>query len=148
MESVSKENAMILKQIIELTNAKIIATTSNKYIFQKYRIDYYQSSYYKNYIVPLNELGIQLYDATPLIDSSKHLEIKEYFKKHNITNYVIVDDELIEDKDLQQHQVLLDLYLGLQPHHVEPIINVLNGHLGLIRLTIIQTKLLRNNASE
>lgn len=35
MEGVSIDNAMILRQIIELTNAKITATTSNKYNFQK-----------------------------------------------------------------------------------------------------------------
>ena len=31
---------------------------------------------------------------------------------------------------MQKHQVLTDLYLGLQPHHIEPIINVLNENLG------------------
>lgn len=34
MEGVSLENAKILKQIIDLTNASVIATTSNKYSFQ------------------------------------------------------------------------------------------------------------------
>lgn len=100
-------------------------------IFKKNRVDYYKTAYYNNYIILLNELGIENSDITPFVDRSRSLEIKEYIKKYNITNYVIVDDELISDKELQQHQVLLDLYLGLQSYHVEPIIKILNGHLGL-----------------
>ena len=43
MEGVSLENVKILKQIIDLTNASVIATTSNKYSFQQRGIDYYKS---------------------------------------------------------------------------------------------------------
>lgn len=132
MEGVSLENAKILKQIIDLTNARVIATTSNKYSFQKYRIDYYKSRYYKNYVIPLKELGIEIYDIIPFKNNSKILEIKDYIESHKIEDYVILDDELIEDSELQKHQVLPDLYLGLQPHHIEPIINVLNENLGFI----------------
>lgn len=72
MEGVSLENAKILKQIIDITNAKIISTTSNKYLFQKYGIDYYKSIFYKNYVIPLKELGIEIYDITPLKNNSKY----------------------------------------------------------------------------
>lgn len=130
MEGVSLENAKTLKQIIDLTNARVIATTSNKYSFQKYGIDYYKSIFYKNYVIPLKELGIEIHDITPFINSSKILEIKDYIDSHKIEDYIILDDELIKDNKLQAHQVLLDLYLGLQPHHIEPIINILHGHLG------------------
>ena len=129
MEGVSLENVKILKQIIDLTNASVIATTSNKYSFQQRGIDYYKSIFYKNYVIPLKELDIEIYDVTPFINSSKILEIKDYIESHKIEDYVILDDELIEDSELQKHQVLPDLYLGLQPHHVEPIINILNGNL-------------------
>ena len=130
MEGVSLENAKILKQIIDLTNARVIAATSNKYSFQQRGIDYYKSIFYKNYVIPLKELGIEISDVTPFINSSKILEIKDYIESHKIEDYVILDDELIEDSELQKHQVLPDLYLGLQPHHIEPIINVLNENLG------------------
>lgn len=130
MEGVSLENVKILKQIIDLTNAKIISTTSNKYSFQKHGIDYYKSIFYKNYVIPLKELGIEIYDITPFKNNSKILEIKDYIESHKIKDYVILDDELIKDSELNKHQVLPDLYLGLQPHHIEPIINILNGHLG------------------
>ena len=129
MEGISLENVKILKHIIELTNSKIISTTSNKYSFQKYGIDYYKSIFYKNYVIPLKELGIEISDVTPFKNNSKILEIKDYIESHKIEDYVILDDELIEDSELQKHQVLPDLYLGLQPHHIEPIINILNGNL-------------------
>ena len=130
MEGVSLENAKTLKQIIDLTNARVIATTSNKYSFQQRGIEYYKSIFYKNYVIPLKELGIEIYDITPFKNSSKILEIKDYIESYKIEDYVILDDELIKDSELHKHQVLPDLYLGLQPHHIEPIINILNGHLG------------------
>ena len=123
MEGVSLENVKILKQIIDLTNASVIATTSNKYSFQQRGIGYYNSIFYKNYVIPLKELDIEIYDITSFINSSKELEIKDYIESHKIEDYVILDDEL------KKHQVLPDLYLGLQPHHIEPIINILNGNL-------------------
>ena len=130
MEGISLENAKILKQIIDLTNARVIATTSNKYSFQQRGIDYYKSIFYKNYVIPLKELGIEIYDITPFKNNAKILEIKDYIESHKIKDYVILDDELIKDSGLNKHQVLPDLYLGLQPHHIEPIINILNENLG------------------
>ncbi len=130
MEGVSLENAKTLKQIIDLTNARVIATTSNKYSFQQRGIDYYKSIFYKNYVIPLKELVIEIYEVAPFKNNSKILEIKDYIESHKIEDYLILDDELINDSELQKHQALPDLYLGLQPHHIEPIINILNGHLG------------------
>lgn len=137
MEGVSLENAKILKQIIDLTNARVIATTSNKYSFQQRGIDYYKSIFYKNYVIPLKELGIEISDVTPFINSSKILEIKDYIESHKIEDYVILDDKLIKDSVLHKHQVLPNLYHGLKPHHIEPIINILNDHFNFIHQTII-----------
>ena len=77
-----------IETIIDLTNARVIATTSNKYSFQQHGIDYYKSIFYKNYVIPLKELGIEIYDITPFINSSKILEIKDYIESHKIEDYV------------------------------------------------------------
>ena len=123
-EEVSIDNAIVLKEIVLRTDAKIVATTSNKYWLQRTRIDYYSSNYYRNYVRYLNKLGIEVYDMTPCIDGDRTLEIKRYLQEH-----VILDDELI-DKSLQEHQVFLDLYMGLQEEHIEPALRILNGQLG------------------
>ena len=77
----------------------------------------------------LNELGIQIHDLTPFVDANRTLEIKIYIEEHQIEQYVILDDELIEE-ELQEHQVFLDLYRGLQEEHIIPALNILNGNLG------------------
>ena len=129
-DGVSIENVMILKKIIELSDAKIIATTSNKYSLQRLdKVDYYKSIFYINYVKFLNELGIQIHDLTPFVDANRTLEIKKYIEEHQIEQYVILDDELIEE-ELQEHQVFLDLYRGLQEEHIIPALNILNGNLG------------------
>ena len=129
-DGVSIENVMILKKIIELSDAKIIATTSNKYSLQRLdKVDYYKSIFYNNYVKFLNELGIQIHDLTPFVDANRTLEIKKYIEEHHIEQYVILDDELIEE-ELQEHQVFLDLYRGLQEEHIIPALNILNGNLG------------------
>ena len=78
-DGVSIENAMILKKITDISGAKIIATTSNKYSLQRFdKVDYYKSIFYNNYVKFLNELGIQIYDLTPFVDANRTLEIKKY----------------------------------------------------------------------
>lgn len=129
-DGVSTENAIILKKIVDIFDAKIIATTSNKYSLQRPdKVDYYKSIFYNNYVKFLNELGIQIYDITPYVDANRTLEIKKYIEDHEVEEYVILDDELV-GKELQQHQVFLDLYRGLQEEHIIPSLNILNGNLG------------------
>lgn len=129
-DGVAIENAMILKQILLMTDAKIVVTTSNKYGLQRNRVvDYYSSNYYIKYVRYLNELGIKIDDMTPYVDGDRSLEIIKYLQEHSIEQFVIIDDELI-DSSLQEHQVFLDLYMGLQEKHIEPVLRILNGQLG------------------
>lgn len=129
-DGVSIDNAMVLKKIIDVIDAKIIVTSSNKYELQRGDdIDYFSSRFYNKYEKPLNDIGIKIFDLTPNVRYNRTLEIKKYINEHNIKEYVIVDDELI-DPELQAHQVFLDLYRGLQTEHIIPILNILNGNLG------------------
>lgn len=129
-DEVSIENAIILKKIVDISDAKIIATTSNKYSLQRFdKVDYHSSNFYYNYVKFLNELGIQIYDLTPLVNANRTLEIQKYLQEHDVEQYVILDDELIGE-ELQEHQVFLDLYRGLQEEHIIPALNILNGNLG------------------
>ena len=130
IDGVSIENAMILKKITDISGAKIIATTSNKYSLQRFdKVDYYKSIFFNNYVKFLNELGIQIHDLTPFVDANRTLEIKKYIQEHQIEQYVILDDDLIGE-EFQEHQVFLDLYRGLQEEHIIPTLNILNGNIG------------------
>lgn len=129
-EGVAKENAIVLKKIIDISEAKVVATSSNKYFLQcNPKTDYYSSNFYNVYVKKLNELGIQIFDLTPICGFNRSLEIKKYILDHNVKDYVIIDDELV-DFELQEHQVFLDLYRGLRVEHIKPIISILNGKLG------------------
>ncbi len=129
-EGVAKENAIILKRIIDISGAMVVVTSSNKYVLQcNPRIDYYSSNFYNVYVKELNKFGIQIFDLTPMCGRNRSLEIKRYIQEHNVSDYVIVDDELV-NFELQDHQVFLDLYRGLQVEHIKPIISILNGKLG------------------
>lgn len=129
-DGVSLNNAKILKEIITQTDAKIVVTSSNKYSLQRNdSSSYATSNFYRKYVKPLNELGIEIYDITPCVKYNRTLEIQKYLDEHEVEEYVIVDDDLIGE-ELQSHQVFLDLYKGLQLEHIKPILKILNGQLG------------------
>lgn len=119
----------VLKQIIDETGAIIIGTTSNKYNYQLGHVTYEESKLYNDYIKVIEEYGIEVSDLTPCINGHKDTEIKAYLDTHDISEYVIIDDEYISD-ELSPHQVLPDFYKGLKSIHIQPIINILNGNLG------------------
>lgn len=122
--------ASILKYIQSVTNARIVATTSMKYSFQRSKdMDIKDTSFYR-FCLQLQQFGINIFDVTPFLQANKELEIKEYLRLHpEITEYVILDDEYLGDS-LSPHQVYLDLYKGLQLEHIYPALNILNGDLG------------------
>lgn len=129
-DGVDPKNALILKKVIEKTNARIVATTSNKYKFQNKNVNIKETGYY-TYILKLAELGIEIHDVTPYVEQDKEKEILAYLKNHQyIRNFVIVDDEHISDI-LKDHEVILDNYDGLLEEHIIPIISILEGKLGI-----------------
>lgn len=130
MNSVNDDNVLILKQIIDITGAKIVVTSSNKYSFQRGNVLYEDSVCYKRYIQALLNNDIEVYDYTKDCVGDRSLEIETYLKEHsNITDYLILDDDYIFDS-LKGHQVFLDWYKGLCREHLNPCLNILNGNLG------------------
>lgn len=127
---IDPKNVLVLKKIIKLTNAKIVLTTSNKYSFQREKIKNIKGSYLEKYIKILQNNGLSIYDLTPYVEENRSLEIKAYLKSNpNITDFVIIDDELVSLK-LLKYQVFLDWNTGLLEKHIKPIIAILNGQLG------------------
>lgn len=127
---IDPKNVLVLKKIIKLTNAKIVLTTSNKYPFQREKIKNIKGSYLEKYIKILQNNGLSIYDLTPYVEENRSLEIKAYLKSNpNITDFVIIDDELVSP-ELLKYQVFLDWNTGLLEKHIKPIIAILNGNLG------------------
>lgn len=123
------ENIKYLLEIIKITNAKIVATTSTKYSLQrKYKSDYKKTTFSK-YVEKLKKYNIEIYDITPYINENRELEIKEYLKNHSeIEEFLILDDDYIIES-LKEHQVFLNFYKGITIEHVNPSLNILNGNL-------------------
>lgn len=120
-------NVKYLLQIINATEAKVVATTSNKYSFQKHGSDGIR---YHRCVELLKEYGVEILDVTPLVDLNRELEIATYLKRHpEISEFLILDDDYVIDS-LREHQVFLDLYRGICEEHIIPSINILSGNLG------------------
>jgi len=129
-EGVDYNNVKYLLEIIKLTGAKVVATSSKKYSFQRVDgIDYDESSFCE-YVNILRSYGIDIVDITPYINERRELEINEYLRLHpEIEHFLILDDDSVIES-LKEHQVFLDLYKGICLEHVNPSVNILNGKLG------------------
>lgn len=127
---IARENLNILKKILALSKAKIVLTSSNKYPLQRQNIKNITGSYLEKYVKIIQNEGISIYDVTPYVKEDRSLEIKAYLESNtNITDFVIIDDELVAPAFLK-YQVLLDWNRGLQEEHIKPVLAILNGNLG------------------
>lgn len=130
MNGVNINNILVLKHIADVTGAKIVVTSSNKYSFQRGNIVYEDSLCYKRYVQTLLNNGIEVYNYTKDCGGDREKEIITYLSEHSdIKDYLILDDDYIF-KNLIDHQVFLDWYKGLREEHIEPCLNILNGNLG------------------
>lgn len=129
-ELIDEKNALVLKKVLELSKAKIVLTSSNKYSFQREGISSVKGSFLEKYLEVLKTMNIPIYDITPYVLEDKSEEIKTYLKNNPlITDFVIIDDELVS-MDLRKYQVYLDLYKGLEEEHIKPILDILSGKRG------------------
>ena len=100
----------LLKELINNTNSKVVVTSS----WRNLRIYPLVEDYLIN-------LGIPIIDTTPYIDSKRGLEIKTYLEEHEVSNYIILDDDIFPDFD---EEILIHLihtsffYGGLTDEHV------------------------------
>lgn len=127
-----------LKKIVEITGAKIVVSSSRKNEFIGENVTHEESYCYQNYELPLQSLGVEIFDYTPLVDAPllerKEFEIEAYLQEHpEIEEYVILDDDMVMKKFLE-HQVFIEYSNGLLEEHINPAIAILNGKLGFYPL--------------
>lgn len=93
----------ILREIISLTDAKIVVTSTWKVLRRFDKVKEY-----------LKSQGILVYDTTRKIDFKRGEEIRDYLSSHkDISEFVIVDDEVFPDfNELTKYLVKTDFYSG------------------------------------
>lgn len=118
MYDIDLEKVKILKDIIDSTNAKVVITSS----WKKLEIFPYV-------ICELKNMGIPVIGNTSDNGSNRGFGIKKYIDQNNIDNYVILDDEVFNDYDLELLSRLVKTSFydnGLKIEHKEIIVKRLN----------------------
>lgn len=89
-----------LSYLVKKTDAKIVLSSSWRTYFDK-NINDPRNIFGMILVHSLNKYGLKLHDMTPypkgLYSSERGLEIKNYIDKHNIEDYVVIDDEEFSD---------------------------------------------------
>lgn len=141
-EPINMKCLLILKEIIKVTGAKVVVTSSNKYSFQDYGKPYFESNCYNNYVKKLNDEGIYIYDFTPSIGHNREKEIQVYLELHpEINEFLILDDDYFFDR-WNGHQIYVDLDCGITCDDIKTSIDILNGNLFYYDVTSVE----RDNA--
>lgn len=86
MLEINEYNLNILKSIIEITNSKVVITSSWKFI-----------NLFDEIVSRLVCMGIPIIDKTIDSGSNRGEGILNYVKEHNIDNYIVIDDEVFKD---------------------------------------------------
>ena len=89
-----------LKYVVEQTKAKIILSSSWRTYFNE-NINDTTNIVAISLVNSLNKQCLKLHDMTPFVkgqfSNERGLEIKAYIDKHNIKDYVVIDDEEFSD---------------------------------------------------
>ena len=110
-------NIDLLKEVIDETNSKIVVISSWKRL-----------SCFKKVSKHLINLGLPIIDVTIDNGSNRGKGIKDYLNTHNVSNYVVIDDEVFEDYDeeLLSHLVKTKFYdSGFVPENADEAIKLL-----------------------
>lgn len=125
-----------LKKVISATGAKVVVTSQKRddaLVAGTFPLE--KSFCYKNYVQPLFEKGVEIYDYTPFISGAKmeetrELEIESYLEQHpEIEEFLIVEDDYVMQR-LYEHQIFIEYSGGFVSLYVKPAIQILNGVLG------------------
>lgn len=136
---VDDKKVKILKDIIDLTGAKIVLSSTWRIGWRYFELGQRDSSVVQDFIElreKLLEFGIELYDKTPILDKFMRRrgdEIQLYFDncKDEVDGYVIIDD--LDGKSLRpysSHLLQTSESKGLQEKHVKVAERILNMEVG------------------
>lgn len=115
----SKISLSVLKRIVDETNAKIVVISSWRLLEFSRKI---LLSELEKYHLKESVIGM-----TPHLPSNREEEIMTYLKSNEFPNlnFIILDDQVIEYQDLEEHVIKIDPYFGLNEEHLEICIHLL-----------------------
>lgn len=117
----SKISLNVLKRIVDETNAKIVVISSWRLLEFSRKI---LLSELEKYHLKESVIGM-----TPHLPSNREEEIMTYLKSNEFPNlnFIILDDQVIEYQDLEEHVIKIDPYFGLNEEHLETCIHLLTS---------------------
>lgn len=122
------DKLLLLKELIDKTNSLVVLSSSWRIgLTIEDGIIKSKSDFHDDFLSLLYMYGITLYDRTPSIEGNRAKEIHTYLSLHpEIDNYVILDDEYVDDSNLIQTSYYTD---GLTREHVNLAISKLSSRL-------------------
>lgn len=126
MDVINEDNLRRLKHIVDVTQAKIVISSSLK---NSYFYTGHFSKFLQNIIYEIENSGIEIIGITPYL-GNREAEIKLYLEMHpEINSYCIIDDDY-EMEDLNENLVKLPSQMqigqtGLEDIHVDMAVKIL-----------------------
>ena len=123
--NLDKTKLGLLKKIIRKTKAKIVLSSSWRLSFDDNLIpdDYLGQSL----ISALKNEGLAIFGKTDDLQNDRYYEIKDWLQKHaNVNDFVILDDDDFNWKDLHSQWIKTSYYIGLTKDIAEKTIKKLN----------------------
>lgn len=116
----SKISLNVLKRIVDEINVKIVVISSWRLLEFSRKI---LLSELEKYHLKESVIGM-----TPHLTSNRE-EIMTYLKSNEFSNlnFIILDDQVIEYQDLEEHVIKIDPYFGLNEEHLETCIHLLTS---------------------
>ena len=114
MMDIDEKKLLLLKRIIDETQANVVITSSWKRLY-----------YFPQLIERFTALGIPVIGYTEDDAIDRGVGIKKYIGEHNVTDYIILDDDIFPDYDekLLAKLVKTSFYEGgLQEKHVDELV--------------------------
>ena len=103
---INKNCVQILKDIVDsiIDNVSIVLTSTWKNGYSK---DGHHSPQISKLISVLNEYELNISDITPITNKGRQAEVEYYIRRHNITKYLVLDDDI----SLFENPKMLNLYV-------------------------------------
>lgn len=118
---------ILLRQIIETTDAKIVLSTSWREHWDKAKENCDSTGV--KIIEEFKKYDLVIFDKTPKLYTSREKEIKAWLKRHpTVKQFVVLDDSFLAADFLNGHFIKTSNYLdGLNETDVKKAIEILNG---------------------
>lgn len=124
--AIDPSRMILLKQIVDATNAKIVLSTSWREHWSKNSRECDSIGVLINDI--FSKYGLLIWDKTPELHARREKEIKSWLDKHpEVKNFVVLDDRLLSADYLNGHFIKTSNYFdGLDEEDVQKVIAILN----------------------